>query len=238
VADPEILMNLGLLCLSYIYIVAVILVTGKISRRLPKNFSRKFLHIMIGNFIFVIPLFTYRTFPLDFPFFVAAPFILLTFLVSPASPLKGLTNRMSGLADVTAGGHNYGLVLYAVSYTILALFFSPQPYLLAAGIIPLAYGDAAASLVGQKFGRHTYSIFGKKSIEGSIAMFIVCFVGLSASFLFFSYFYPLPAVRFVLSALGISVLAAALEAITPKGLDNLVVPLCSAVVFMLLLGGV
>jgi len=145
---------------------------------------------------------------------------------------------MAGLADVTSGGHNYGLVLYAVSYTILALVFSPQPYILAAGIIPLAYGDAAASLVGQKFGRHTYSIFGKKSIEGSIAMFIVCFVGLSVSFLFFSYFYTLPAVPFVLSALVVAGLATALEAITPKGLDNIVVPLCSAVVFLLLLGGI
>ncbi len=236
--DPELLMNLGLLSLSYLYIFAIILVTGKITGRLPKNLSRKFLHIMIGNFIFVIPLFTYRTFPLNFPLFVAAPFILLTFLVSPSSPLKSLTNRMSGLADVTSGGHGYGLVLYAVSYTLLALVFSPQPYILAAGIIPLAYGDAAASLVGQKFGRHIYSIFGKKSIEGSIAMFTVCFLGLSASFLFFSYFYTLPLVPFVLSALGIAALATTLEAVTPKGLDNLVVPLCSAVVFLLLLGGV
>jgi phytol kinase len=237
-ADPELLMNLGLLCLSYLYIIAIILVTGKINGRLPKNLCRKFLHIMIGNFIFVIPLFTYRTFPLDFPLFVAAPFILLTFLVSPASPLKGLTSKMSGLADVTSGGHNYGLVLYAISYTILALVFSSQPYILAAGIIPLAYGDAAASLVGQKYGRHTYSISGKKSIEGSIAMFTVCFVGLSASFLFFSYFYTLPAVSFVLSALGVATLATAIEAITPKGLDNLVVPLCSAVAFLLFLGGI
>jgi phytol kinase len=236
-ADPQLLFNVGLLGLCYLYIVAIIVATGIINGRLPRNFSRKFLHIMIGNFIFIIPFFTYIVFPLNFPFFVAAPFILLTFLVSPASPLKGLTNKMSGLADVTSGGHNYGLVLYAVSYTVLALAFSAQPYVLAAGIIPLAYGDAAAFLVGSKFGRHKYGVLGKKSFEGSAAMFIVCFIGLSASFFFFSHFTALPVVTFILGSLGVAILATALEAITPKGLDNLFVPICSALLFMLLLGG-
>ena len=70
-----------LLGLCYLYIVSVIVITGKISHRLPKTLARKFLHIMIGNFIFVIPFFTFNTFPVSFPFFVAAPFILLTLLV-------------------------------------------------------------------------------------------------------------------------------------------------------------
>jgi dolichol kinase len=235
-AGPELLFNLGLLALCYLYIVAIIVVTGKIKDRLPKNLSRKFLHIMIGNFIFVIPLFTFTIFPLNFPFFVAAPFILLTFLVSPASPLKAVITKMSGLANVTIGGHSYGLVFYAISYTVLAFIFSSQPYILAAGIIPLAYGDAAASLVGQKFGRHTYNVFGTKSIEGSVAMFFVCFAGLSASFLFFSNFTTLSTYPFFLSALAVAALASLLEAITPKGLDNLIVPLCSAVLFFVLLG--
>jgi phytol kinase len=237
-ANSELLINLGLLCICYLYIVIIILITGKINGHFPANLCRKFLHIMIGNFIFIIPLFTYKTLPLNFPLFVAAPFILLTFLVSPASPLKSLTNKMAGLADVTTGGHNYGLVLYAVSYTILALIFSAQPYILAAGIIPLAYGDASASLVGEKFGRHKSRIFKRKSFEGSVAMFDVCFVGLSASYFFFNYFHPLPLAPFVLSAFGVAAVATALEAISPKGLDNLVVPLCSAAIFLLLLGGV
>jgi len=237
-ANSELLINLGLLCICYLYIVIIILITGKINGRFPANLCRKFLHIMIGNFIFIIPLFTYKTLPLNFPLFVAAPFILLTFLVSPASPLKGLTNKMAGLADVTTGGHNYGLVLYAVSYTILALVFSAQPYILAAGIIPLAYGDASASLVGEKFGRHKSRLFRRKSFEGSLAMFGVCFVGLSASYFFFNYFHPLPLAPFVLSAFVVAAVATALEAISPKGFDNLVVPLCSAVIFLLLLGGV
>jgi dolichol kinase len=227
-----------LLVLCYLYIVSVIVITGKISHRMPKTLARKFLHIMIGNFIFVIPLFTLNTFPLNFPFFVAAPFVFLTLLVSPLSPVKSIRLRMSGLVDVTGGGHPFGLVLYAVSYTLLALFFSDKPYILAAGIIPLAYGDAAASLVGQKFGKHQYNVLGRKSLEGSVGMFIVCFLMLVTGYLFFGYPYALSKLNFVVAAFAVAVVATVFEAITPKGLDNLTVPLGSSIIFLLLIGGI
>lgn len=234
--ELEILMNLGLLGLCYLYVIAVILVTGKIKNRIPTNLSRKFLHIMIGNFIFVIPFFTLRTFPLNFPFFVAAPFILVTLLFSPLSPVD-LSGKISGLAEVTGGGHKYGLVLYAVSYSLLALFFSTKPYVIAAGILPMAYGDAAASLVGQKLGRHKFNVFGAKSLEGSAAMFLVCISGLMALLPFFSYLHPISTFSYIVASFGAAVVATVCEAFTPKGFDNLTVPLFSAAVFLLLLGG-
>lgn len=230
--------NLALLGLCYLYIVAVIFVTGKIKDRLPKNLSRKFLHIMIGNFIWIIPFFTYTTFPLNFPFLVASPFILLTFLVSPGTPFKGLTRKLSGLGDVTFGGHTYGLVFYAISYTTLAAFFSDKPWIIAAGIIPLAYGDAAASIFGQKWGRHQFNLCAKKSVEGSITMFTVCFLFLTASSLFFGYLYPLSALGFIVASLGAAIVATICEALTPRGLDNIAVPLLSAVTFLVILGGI
>ncbi len=229
--------NLALLGACYIYIIVIILITGKIKDHLPKNIARKFLHIMIGNFIWIIPFFTCVSFPLNFPFFVAAPFILLTFLVSPGTPFKGLTRKLSGLGDVTLGGHSYGLVFYAISYTILAAFFSNQPWLIAAGIIPLAYGDAAASIVGLKWGKHQFNICAKKSIEGSLTMFTTCFLVLAASFAFFGSLYPLPITNYLLASLGAAVVATLCEAFTPRGLDNLAVPILSAAAFLFLLGG-
>ena len=229
--------NLALLSACYLYIIVIILITGKIKDRLPKNLARKFLHIMIGNFIWIIPFFTCVSFPLNFPFFVAAPFILLTFLVSPGTPFKGLTRKLSGLGDVTLGGHSYGLVFYAISYTILAAFFSSQPWLIAAGIIPLAYGDAAASIVGLKWGKHQFNICAKKSIEGSLAMFATCFLVLAASFAFFGFLYPLPITNYLIASLGAAGVATFCEALTPRGLDNLAVPILSAATFLFLLGG-
>jgi phytol kinase len=230
--------NLALLGLAFLYIIVIILVTGKIKDHLPKNLSRKFLHIMIGNFIWIIPFFSNNTFPLNFPFFVASPFILLTFLVSPGTPFKSLTQKFSGLGDVTFGGHTYGLVLYSISYTFLAAIFSDKPWIIAAGIIPLAYGDAAASIVGQKWGRHQFNICAKKSIEGSITMFLVCFLVLVASFAFFGFLYPLSLTNYLFASLVAAVVATLCEAFTPRGLDNIAVPLLSAIIFLLLLGGI
>ncbi len=94
---------------------------------------------------------------------------------------------MKGLTDITEGGHQLGLVFYAVSYTLLALFFSVKPYVIAAGVLPMAYGDASAALIGEKYGKRHYRIFAKKSLEGSIAMFLASVTGLAVSLLFFPY---------------------------------------------------
>ncbi len=234
---PGIIINLALLIACYLYVIGIISLTGIINSHVSKSFSRKFLHIMIGNLCFIIPFFSYKVFPINFPFFVAAPFIVLTLLVSKISPIKSLSKKMPGLTDVTSEGHEFGLVLYAISYTALALLFSAQPYVIAAGILPMAYGDAAASLVGQKIGRHQYSIFAKKSLEGSIAMFTMCFLALLASLLFFSYLYPTSIHNLVLASLAVAAVATVCEALSPSGLDNLTVPFFSVVVFLLVLGG-
>ncbi|MGD0203386.1 MAG: phosphatidate cytidylyltransferase [Candidatus Bathyarchaeia archaeon] len=234
--DTEAWANLALLGSCYGYILIVILVTGKIGRGLSRNSSRKFLHIMIGNLPFLIPFFSYNTFPLNFPFFVAVPFVFVTFLVSPYSPVKSLSRKMSELTEVTKGGHQLGLVFYAISYTVLAWFFSAKPYVIAAGILPMAYGDAAASLVGEKFGKRHFRILAKKSLEGSVAMFAFSFVSFEVSLLFFSAFYSLPLFSSVLIALAVAAVATVAEALTPRGFDNITVPFLGALLLLLLKG--
>ena len=234
----EALKNLVLLGSCYAYIFLVIFVTGRIGRSLSRNSSRKFLHVMIGNLPFLIPFFTYNELPLNFPFFVAVPFVFVTFLVSPYSPVKSLSRRIPELTEVTEGGHQLGLVFYAISYTVLALFFSATPFIIAAGILPMAYGDAAASLVGEKFGRHQFKIFAKKSVEGSFAMFAVSLASLTISLLFFSAFYLFSLPVSIMTALAVATVATVAEAITPRGIDNITVPFFCASLFIFLMGGV
>ncbi len=236
--DAEAWTNLALLCSCYFYILIVIFVTGRIGHSLSRNSSRKFLHIMIGNLPFLIPFFSYNEFPLNFPFFVAAPFVLVTFLVSSYSPMKTLSRKLPELSEVTGGGHQLGLVFYAISYTVLALFFSGKPFVIAAGILPMAYGDAAASIIGEKFGRRQFRIFARKSVEGSVAMFAFSFASLAISLLFFSAFYSFSLLGSIMAALAVATVAMIAEALTPLGLDNITVPFLGALLFLLLMGGV
>ena len=231
----EALMNLLLMAICYLYILVAILVSSKINKFLPisRKTSRKFLHIMIGNLAFIIPFFTFKYYPI----LVAAPFIPVTFLASPFSPFKNLAKALRGLRDITEGGHPLGLVFYALSYTVLALFFASQPLVVAAGVLPMAYGDSAAARIGERYGRIRYRFFAEKSLEGSIAMFLASFLSFMTSLFFFSSLYSFSVSRGILSAFMVAVVATFVESLSPKGLDNLTVPILSALTFLMIDGG-
>jgi len=192
---------------------------------------------MIGNLPFIISFFTYNSFPLNFPFFVAAPFILVTFLASPYSPFKDLYEKVKGLADITEEGHQLGLVFYAISYTFLALFFSPKPHVIAAGILPMAYGDAFASFIGERYGKWKYRIFAAKSLEGSAAMLLASFSSFTLSLIFFSAVYSFSVFDKLLASLAVAFVATLAEGLSPLGFDNITVPALSALTFLALGGG-
>lgn len=194
------------LILVYGYVAILLILSEKVLNNYP-TFSRKFLHIMVGNVLFILPLFTSQFF---ITFLVAAPFIFLTFLMSPYSPLK-LDDRIS------SSGHGFGLVYYSISWTVLAFFFFDQPWIIAVGIAAMSYGDGMAALIGKKYGKHKYNIFGDtKSFEGSIAMFLVLIATLAVVL---AYYHVSVANLFIIPV--VALIATIFEGITPKGLDNI-----------------
>ncbi|MGB9778185.1 MAG: diacylglycerol/polyprenol kinase family protein [Candidatus Bathyarchaeales archaeon] len=235
--DNEVFANVLLMFLCYFYILLIIFVSGRMDKILgvSRKASRKFLHIMIGNLPFIIPFFTSNI----YPFLVAAPFIPVTFFASAYSPFKNLSRKMKGLADITEEGHQLGLVFYAISYTILALLFASKQYVmvLAAGILPMAYGDAIASMVGEKYGRRKYGVFAEKSLEGSAAMFFASFFILAFSLFYFSLILPFSFADKIFIAFVVAAVTTFVEGFTPLGFDNLTVPAFGALTFFLLNGG-
>jgi len=227
--------NVLLMLLCYAYIFIMILVSSRMTRlwHVSQKASRKFLHAMIGNLPFIIPFFTGSIYPA----LVAAPFILVTFIASPVSPFKNINEKLKGLADLTEEGHHLGLVFYAISYTILALLFASKPYVIAAGILPMAYGDSAASLVGERHGRTKYKLVAHKSLEGSITMFLVSFASFTLSLLFFSSLYSFSVAEHIVPALAVASATSFVEALSPRGSDNLTVPAFGALTFLALTGG-
>jgi dolichol kinase len=188
---------------------------------------------MIGNLPLMMPFFTDRV----YPFLVASPFILVTLLVTPYSPLPGLTRRLGGLAEITEEGHHTGLVLYALSYSILAWLYGVEPYIVAAGIFPMAYGDSSAALIGERFGAHRYRVFEAKSVEGSLGMLAGSLISLLVGMLYFSLIYGFSFAAQIVPCLVVAAVTTVAEAVSPRSIDNLSVPLLGALTFIVMGGG-
>lgn len=105
--------NLPVMLASYLYIELLIIVAGQLDDRptLSRKTSRKFLHAMIGSLPLIMSFFPEPI----FPFLVASPFMLVTFLVSPYSPSPSLSERLSSLSEITEEGHSVGLIFYSIS---------------------------------------------------------------------------------------------------------------------------
>jgi phytol kinase len=209
--------------LVYIYVTVLLIVTEKLLDKYPES-SRKVLHIMVGNVAFLLPIFQTKEI---MAFVAAGPFILFTFLMSPYTPIKSIRGKTS------AAGHGMGLVYYSITWTILAYLFFDNMVIIAIGILAMSYGDGFASIIGLKFGKTKYKVFGdKKSYVGSFAMFVFTFITTIVAILYYEISITS---TILLVLLFISLMSAVVEGLTPKGLDNLSVPFVAAFIYWALL---
>ncbi|MBN2066142.1 MAG: phosphatidate cytidylyltransferase [Candidatus Thermoplasmatota archaeon] len=204
--------------LVYIYVAILLIITEKLLDRYP-TVSRKILHIMVGNIAFILPIFQTRE---VMAFLAAGPFILFTFLMSPHSPIKSIRGKTS------AAGHGMGLVYYSIAWTVLAYLFFDHKELIAIGILAMSYGDGFASLLGVKFGKRHYNVWGdSKSYLGSLAMFVFTLITILLALLF----YEIEIQDKILILVYIAAVATFAEAISPKGLDNIAVPFIAPLIY-------
>lgn len=222
------IMDILLMLLCYCYVLAMILISDRLGELLgiSRKSSRNFLHAMIGNLPLVVPFFEWSIAPV----IVAAPFILVTLIASPHSPSPALRDRLKGLSNLTEEGHSLGLILYAISYTLLAVLFPAEPHIVAAGVLPMAYGDSAAAIAGRRYGRR--ELVNGKTLEGTLAMFSASLVALTLSLAYFSALYTFTLVKMLSPTLATAAVVAIAEVLSPKGLDNVAVPLLGALTFL------
>jgi len=220
--------DLLLMLLCYAYIFARIRVASGLEEafNLGPDASRKFLHMMLCNLPLVIPFFTWRFAPA----IVASPFIVMTIIADPFSPVPGLKEKLEGLSGITEEGHFLGPFLYAVSFHTLFTLFPTYPEIIAAGILPMAYGDSSAAIIGSRYGRH--KLIGRKTMEGSLAMLVASFVSLTLCLGFFCSIYGFPLLGEIRAIATVSVVAVLAEALSPKDYDNLTVPLLGALAYI------
>ena len=108
-------------------------------------------------------------------------------------------------------------------------------YLVLASVYAWGFGDAAAALVGKRFGRHKLKfrfLDGKKSLEGTLAMFIVSFVSVAVVLQIRG---GIPAPGGFVTAAVTALVAALVELYSRGGNDTFTCPLASMAVMLPLL---
>lgn len=198
---------------------------AEVGRRLwglPRQVTRKAIHIAAGMWVFVIiAIFDHWWAGIIPP----AAFIFLNYLFYRRQVFQAMDAHEEGP----------GTVYFAFSVALLlGLFWSQgQASLAAAGFMPLVWGDALAALWGTHLGRHRYSVLGyQRSWEGSLVMFLGSLVATWLALLYFGL--VTSSLTYALIVAGAATVA---EAISPKGIDNLTVPFLSCGLLYLLWSG-
>ncbi len=206
------------LLIVFLYLGCLLTLAELLNRHLKTDaeLTRKIVHIGSGNVIL-----------LAWWLNITADIILLASLV--ASIIAIVSYYIPILPSVNSVGRkSLGTLFYAISIGILTLLFwreDTKPFTLL-GILIMSYGDGLAALIGQKWGKHPYILWGnKKSWEGSLTMF---FVSMTITLLLLlvtgdgRYDYPLVAAI-------VAIAATFLEIFSFIGIDNLTVPVLTSI---------
>ena len=125
---------------------------------------------------------------------------------------------------------NYGLVYYPFSLGILVLlcYNNIIPYYAGTmGVLCMGYGDGFAAIAGTIWGKKKIPLeTGGKTYLGSFVMVVVCNLICVFTFALTTDFSTL---SIIIASLIISLVASLVEIITPLGLDNISVPLVTAI---------
>lgn len=192
--------------------------------------TRRIAHVGTGVLVFFAPLII----PSPIPAIVLGSlFTILNYV----AVRRVWFRSMHGTARPT-----YGTVYYPLAFTILsATCWTDNKPALMIGMAVMAVADVAAAWVGNAVHRpHRYNLGGDpKSVEGSVAMFVVSFLVILASFGYLSSIgiFDGSLTSVWILALVASSLAVVAEGLSVRGSDNLTIPLTVALSIHLMVSG-
>lgn len=204
--------------LSFGYVLAVLLIADWIRRRgVSVEITRKGVHIAVGMWALpTLILFDHWTWAIVPPLVFAL--------------LNALSLRYRFFTAIEVQERTLGTVYFPLAFAgLLALFWpAGRPEIAAGGLMAMTWGDAMASIVGKAYGQRSYEIWGqRKTWLGSLTCFSWSFLAITLSLrLLGAGRYNPP--QALLHALLAALVAAVVEGLSPKGTDNLTVPLATA----------
>ena len=201
----------------------------KVLFNLPFEWVRKMYHMVI----------TLSVLPLVFFFnhwYMAV--LAVAMLIVIAYPLLALVENTAAYRRIAVerkgGEFKSSLIIVQASIALMLFVFwgwlgEEWKYVIVAAVLAWGFGDAAAALIGKKFGqrriRHA-RIEGPKTVEGTQAMYVTAGLAIFLTLLTYA---GLPWLTSLAVALLAAPVSAAVELFTNRGLDTLTVPITTGV---------
>lgn len=207
----------------------LMLVVGQAQRHtwLRPELARKSVHIGMGLVC------------LSFPWLFREAWqvwLLAGLAVLPLIAVRRIPALAARFGSVLGGvsRQSWGELLFPIAVAFVFSLAHEKPLLYCIPVLILSFADAAAALVGQRYGVGTYATDdGRKSLEGSVAFFFGAFFSTHLPLLLAS---TTGRLESVLIAVVMGLILMLLEAISWRGLDNLLVPLVSYVCLVRMIG--
>jgi phytol kinase len=200
---------------TYVGAIVVVAEVGHRWRWFSPEQSRKIVHIGTGNIIAL-------AWWLQLPAWVGITSALM------AGAITLLSYWLPILPGVNSVGRkSYGTFFYAVSMGLAIAIFWPlgHPEYATLGILVMAWGDGLAAIIGQRWGRHPYQIWGNtKSLEGTATLMVVSYLVTTVVLLIAQGSLPIVWV----AGIPVAIAAVILESISQFGIDNITLPLGTA----------
>lgn len=198
--------------------VGVLLVISSILRRTgvaSPEVARKIVHVGMGMICLSFPTLGVSTTSVMLLAVLATAALLILRLTKASNPLS------SALFSIDRSSSGELLFPIAVAWVYAASDGNWLLYVIP--VLVLTLSDAAGALIGTRYGAGKYqSSDGTKSVEGSVSFFLVTFLAIHIPLLLGS---ATGRAECLLIALVIGAFATAVEGMSGKGTDNLLVPI-------------
>ena len=228
-----------LMIIVYFIICASLALLLRCFVRVPREVFRKILHfILLGSsFFWVFAFSTWWIAALSSLGFAIAIYPILSIMERFKGYSQLLTERKSGEIKKSL------LIVFTMFALVITVCWGlvGDQLLVLACIFAWGFGDAAAALIGKRIGKRKLIgkyIEGKKTLEGTLAMFVVSFLSVLVILLIRG---ELDWYSYILISLVTAAVSAVTELYTSNGMDTITCPVASMIVLlplMYLFGGI
>ncbi len=225
------LTGFGKVVLYYIVCAVILSLLTHFFKKVPKEIFRKSLHLIL---IFSLLVFLYAFENWWLAALAALAFMLLAYLAISLAEKK-LKGFSEFIHERNNGEIKNSLVLAFMMFALMIAIgwgWLGERWLVIVCVFAWGFGDGAAALIGKKYGKRKIKVRyadGKKTVEGTVTMFLVSFVTvllillLNANFAWYGY---------LITALLAAAVTATVELFTKNGDDTVTCPLAAAAVIL------